>query len=165
MKHERLGNVYNLRGKYGKIVFPNNIKAIFDKEDYDTIVNYHWRLSINNHLYTNIHGVQTPITEIILKGNGVYIPEDKMVDHIDRNPLNNTKINLRICSVGENAFNKSIRIDNTSGKTGVYKYRDKWVSKIGFHGKLIHLGYFEDFGDAVKARELAEKEYFGKFAP
>ena len=32
------------------------------------------------------------------------------------------------------------------------------------YGKMYHLGRFEDFDDAVRARKEAEDKYFGKFS-
>lgn len=62
-----------------------------------------------------------------------------------------------------NFYNTSLRENNTSGRTGVsyYEQTDKWAAYIGFEGKHIKLGYFVQFEDAVKAREIAEIKYYG----
>lgn len=54
------------------------------------------------------------------------------------------------------------RKNNTSGKTGVtYNPRmHRWVSRIRVQGRNIYLGSYNDFNDAVKARETAEEQYF-----
>lgn len=46
--------------------------------------------------------------------------------------------------------------------TGVYVHKasGKWTSQICVDGKRIHLGLFEDFNDALKARKDAEVKYF-----
>lgn len=51
---------------------------------------------------------------------------------------------------------------NTSGRKGVFFDRNKrrWVAHICIQKKRIHLGYFNKFEDAVKAREKAEEELF-----
>lgn len=51
---------------------------------------------------------------------------------------------------------------NTSGKKGVSwnKGHEKWQAYIHVHRKRIHLGYFEDIYDAIKARIAAEEKYF-----
>lgn len=36
----------------------------------------------------------------------------------------------------------------------------KWVAEIGVNRKKIHLGTFETFDDAIKARKEAEEKYF-----
>lgn len=57
----------------------------------------------------------------------------------------------------ERALNKN----NTSGRTGV-SYDDithKYHAYIGVRRKFFHLGSFDSFGEAVKAREDAEKKY------
>lgn len=52
--------------------------------------------------------------------------------------------------------------NNTSGVKGVRfnKHIGKWQAVINFQGKRIFLGYFNRFDDAVKARKLAEEEYY-----
>lgn len=60
------------------------------------------------------------------------------------------------------ALNSKIRKDNKSGRKGVIweKRRKKWMSFITLKGKRKHIGYFDNYEDAVAAREEAEKEYF-----
>ena len=72
---------------------------------------------------------------------------------------------MRIVNFTQNSMNSSIRNDNKSGVIGVGRKRKKWMAKITYYKKVIYLGCFENFEDAVKARILAEKQYFGEFAP
>ena len=53
--------------------------------------------------------------------------------------------------------------NNTSGHKGVWwdKSRQMWQAFIQVQGKRVYLGRFYEYDDAVKARELAEEEYFG----
>lgn len=59
----------------------------------------------------------------------------------------------------------NIRSDNTSGATGVNWQNNiqKWVARIQIDGKLINLGCFTNFNDAVQARKNAEKKYLSQF--
>ena len=85
----------------------------------------------------------------------------KMLDHIDRNPINDSIENLRPTSPMYNMRNKSIHINNTSGITGVSwnKNSKKWESNIKIKGKKIHLGLFTNIESAIKARKEAEIKY------
>ncbi len=51
-----------------------------------------------------------------------------------------------------------INKNNRSGYTGVHwnKNHKKWISKIVFNQKTIHLGSFENIHDAIEKREKAE---------
>lgn len=62
------------------------------------------------------------------------------------------------------AYNKRKHGKNTSSKSGVSfdKARNKWVAYINKNNKRISIGRFDLFEDAVKAREQAELEYFGR---
>ena len=89
-----------------------------------------------------------------------YFPDDN-IDHIDQNGLNNRWHNLREVTHQENQKNISLRKNNTSGQTGVSfsKLMGKWGSRITLDGKDVHLGYFENYEDAVKVRKEAEPVY------
>jgi len=72
-----------------------------------------------------------------------------------------------LCTNQENNFNKGLYSHNTSGVTGVSwdKSRNKWEAHIKLNQKKKHLGRYNNFEDAVKARKEAENKYFGEFAP
>lgn len=86
-------------------------------------------------------------------------PEDE-VDHIDRNKSNNRWNNLRAATTKQNIENVGLRKSNTSGVTGVSRWRGYWVAKIRNNYKSITIGYFKDFESAVKARKEAERNLF-----
>lgn len=88
----------------------------------------------------------------------VYGEWPEMVDHINGDRKDNRLVNLRSVSPGENARNSAISKLNRTGVAGVaWRTRDaKWRAHIGFKRKHIHLGYFENFEDAVSARKQAE---------
>ena len=68
------------------------------------------------------------------------------IDHINGNRLNNATDNLRIVTNQQNNWNQ------TKAK-GYYWYEqtNKWKAQIQVNGKQIHIGYFEQEGDARQA--------------
>lgn len=84
------------------------------------------------------------------------------VDRIDVNG-NYEPDNCKWATRTEQEVNKRMRTKNTSGKTGVYFYKKygKWEVKISHNKKQLYIGMFEDFEDAVKARQEAEIKYYG----
>jgi hypothetical protein len=82
-----------------------------------------------------------------------------IVDHIDGNRLNNNIRNLRNISTSENNKNLHIYSNNTSGVIGVSFGNNKWIANIGYNGKKIYLGSFENIEDAIEIRKQAEIEY------
>lgn len=89
-----------------------------------------------------------------------------VVDHINRDKLDNRKENLRFVSYYENAQNISKQKNNTSGYRGVWYRKDtgKWSADIKVNYKKISLGCFEKIEDAAIAYNMAAKRYFGKNA-
>lgn len=88
----------------------------------------------------------------------------KDVDHADGNGLNNQRDNLRCASRSQQAANRKLRTDNTSGFRGVRWAKGRWRAVIGFETKIFHLGYFSDPVAAAHAYDRAAKKYFGEFA-
>lgn len=83
----------------------------------------------------------------------------KCIDHINHKRHDNRIENLRVASRLENSKNKTLHRNNTSGHAGVHKARGKWGANIRVNYRLIHLGLFDSFEDAVIARENAEIQY------
>ena len=97
----------------------------------------------------------------------ILCPSWKMqVDHIDMNPANNRRSNLRECSHNENLWNSGARKCSTSGLKGAFYERatNKWRARISANGKRVSLGYFDTPEEAHKAYCLAAKEMHGEFA-
>lgn len=88
-----------------------------------------------------------------------YWPEQ--VDHINHDRVDNRIINLRNVNNSENARNITLPSDNTSGRVGVYwfKQRGCWYGRIKVGEKNHHLGYFAKKEDAIAARECAELRF------
>ena len=76
------------------------------------------------------------------------------IDHIDRNPLNNCRTNLRFATQREQIINQRMKSTNTSGVKGVcwHKAANKW--EVGIDNK--HVGLYETFEKACEARVEAE---------
>jgi len=89
------------------------------------------------------------------------------IDHKDRNSQNNHPENLRVATRSENASNKEIQLNNTSGQRGVTwcKRTSKWMAQIGKDKKTIFLGRFKSIEEAAAARLSAEKEIHSCFSP
>lgn len=100
------------------------------------------------------------------------VPEGKTVDHVNRNPLDCRRENLRVATQRENSQNVSKRKDTSSRYKGVSWHAPKgtrpekwkWQARIQYNGRLIHLGTFTEEREAALAYDAAAKSCFGEFA-
>lgn len=90
---------------------------------------------------------------------------EKQIDHINGIRSDNRISNLREATANENARNRKIQKNNTSGIRGVEFNKNylKWRASIRVDKKSIFLGQFDNPQDAAKARKDAEELYHGKF--
>tara|TARA_R110000744_G_scaffold169216_1_gene287071 strand:- start:203 stop:688 length:486 start_codon:yes stop_codon:yes gene_type:complete len=88
-----------------------------------------------------------------------YLP--RLLDHINRNKLDNRIENLREASFKLNVINSKTGKNNTSGRKGVSwnARRQNYRAYIKNDTKLMHLGSFDNIIDAVIARMKAEEMY------
>ncbi len=138
-------------------------RVLIDIDDIDKIKRFYWALSAENYAVTRFHGSTVFMHNLILK-IGTENHLTMVPDHINRNRLDNRKINLRIVDRKTNGFNKGTQSNNTSGYPGVSfsKRSRKYRSYIKINNKQIHLGYFHNIEDAINARKEAEIIYFGE---
>ena len=89
-----------------------------------------------------------------------------IIDHIDRDGLNNQRGNLREVTPRESSINGSKRSVNTSGYIGVSwdKSKGKWEAYVSRGGKKIFIGRFSTAEEAAIARDAAAKIHYGAIA-
>lgn len=83
------------------------------------------------------------------------------IDHKDHIRYHNWIDNLRDTSNADNHKNMKASTRNKSGKLGVHwhKASSKWIARIGYNGKVEHLGSFSNKNDAIIAKCEAEDKY------
>jgi hypothetical protein len=144
--------------------------ALVDDEDYEELSKHLWYATSGGYAYRGVRDLTKKKKQAHLSMHrhilGLDSNDPRVVDHIDNNPLNNCRSNLRICNIGDNAKNRRARPENASGFRGVYTYpqdRTRWRAMIGHNGKSIHLGLFSTPEAAHNAYCEAAKTLFGEF--
>lgn len=140
----------------------NTIVSIkIDEEDIPSVFDYDWHFT----RYCVSNKVGTMHRYIMRDRIGEN--EELVIDHINRDTTDNRKSNLRLATRAQNGYNSTVRKNNISGVMGVCWKSDKgkWKAFINSKNKQIHLGYYDCFEDAVRARLKAESEMCGEFAP
>lgn len=89
-----------------------------------------------------------------------------IIDHRDRNPVNNRWDNLRLATFSHNSANRRRHRNNTSGFKGVVFERrtGKWVARIWKDRRCHFLGRYATAQQAHAAYVAKAHELFGDFA-
>jgi len=153
------------------------LSTIVDKTDYleYDLASYNWSPKINLRdkiIYAT--GYDRPRHKLILLHRLIMevldAPRSVLIDHIDHNGLNNSRINLRITNNKGNQQNRRKHPinENTSFYKGVnFDSKNKtnpWRAYIKYAGKVKHLGYYKTEIDAALAYNKAATEHFGDMA-
>ena len=143
--------------------------TLIDREDEQIVMGRSWwigwhRNGYPSRVYASIEGRKPSLHRLILNPDA-----EDIIDHINGNPLDNRRANLRICTNAENVRNRRIHRNNKCGFKGVYfeprPGRNKpWRALIRVDRKRISLGYFATAEDAHAAYVAAAKKYHGEFA-
>lgn len=159
-------NEYDLDTYDYGVGYIDDKQFFFDKEDYNLISPYKWCMS---HDYVIAYDPNTR-KQIRLHRLIMGVQDDDwkaiIVDHINGNPLDNRKTNLRIATHSENQMNRKVLCNNTSGITGVNyeKAKNAWHARLIKDDEYMLNKCFKTYEEAVIARKEAEEKYYGKYS-
>ena len=138
-------------------------KIQISEEDYELVSAFNWRIQWlkTGHVYA-YHSSgknQVAMHRLILNA-----PPRMVVDHKDNNGLNNSRLNIRLCTPIQNQANRQFDKRNKLGIKGVSKNGNKYQAVITPEGKQIYLGRFNTPEEANAAYAGAAKILWGKFS-
>jgi len=122
---------------------------IFDDTDFDLINKFNWRIVQERYVKS---------TRELEPGWGRYLhqlllgraPEGYLIDHIDRNPSNNSRSNLRFVTPLESIKNTKTELERKL-PLGVIKVGVKYVARVKTKGAMKHVGTFRTIEGAANA--------------
>lgn len=110
-----------------------------------------------------VHKGRTTVLSRVLLGisDGRY-----EVDHLNGNPLDNTRGNIRVCTRQQNLLNKSKYKNNKSGYKGVYLRKDTGLfrAELNINKKRYRSDGHKTAKEAAAAYNKLAKKFHGIFA-
>jgi hypothetical protein len=145
------------------------MEAIVDIADYDRLSMWRWgaeRAANTYYASRNVRhdGVQSKrrMQHDVLGTVGAGV----LLDHKNRNGLDNRRTNLRSATVSQNLYNRILCRNNKCGLKGVYlsKRHNRWAAEIRVDKRKICLGLFMTKEEAAHAYDAAAVIHHGEFA-
>jgi len=136
--------------------------TLIDEDDFEWLSKWKWRKD-GRYVRRSVG-----LKKIFMHRQILGAKEGQFVDHINGDPFDNRKKNLRFATCSQNGGNSKKQINNSSGYKGViisrYKKRIYYEAAICCEGRRYYLGTFKNPIEAAKAYDRKAMELFGEFA-
>jgi hypothetical protein len=150
-------------GKIRYVPLTRGMHAIVDAWNYDWLNQHKWCVQVARYGNTHYATRRDKGRKILMHREIMKPPQGMVVDHINRNGLDNRESNLRNCTRLENLQNRYWAAGQSKFR-GVCPQGEKWMAFVGYNGRTIYLGLFDDEIEAAKARDRKAYELAGEFA-
>jgi hypothetical protein len=148
-----------------QIPLSKGLSAYISASDYPLISRYTWHANYSNKGKKPVYYARGFVGKqrILLHRFIMSAPADLKVDHIDRNPLNCTRSNLRLMTHSQNLHNQAARTE--TGYKGVQRFENgKYYACARYKGKTLYLGKFSTAELAAEAYDRHAIAVYGEFA-
>ena len=144
--------------------------AIVDPEDFEQLNQYKWNCTHYGYAMRAVSvgsGKGKKQAAVYMHAAVCPAPKGMITDHINRNPLDNRKANLRPATQKQNVWNRKFAKEGgRSRHNGIRwdKNRQKWQVRLTIDGRRESFGYYADEAEAAKAYDRVARQYRGEFA-
>lgn len=148
--------------------------TLVDDSDYEQLKKFKWHVYKNGDRYYATTNIKTDGIYSAVKMHRLILglTDTKiLIDHRNRDGLNNQRYNLRVATYSQNGANRAAKKNGASKYLGVYQCSKKtkskniyWVAHIRFNKKGYYLGVFKTEQEAALVYNDKAKEFHGEFA-
>lgn len=147
---------------------------LISKYDLKTVLAYKWYLNASGYpgTYGTVDGQHNfarpiPLHQFVYTLMNGFIPQGYVVDHINRNRLDNRRDNLRLCTPLQNSYNKSKPKNSTKRYKGVTKCGKKnptYTASITKDGIKHEIKNIQTEEEAARIYDIMAEDLFGEYA-
>lgn len=158
IKRQRKFNECKIADGCVKVKLNDENYMLCDIEDWERFKGHYWYMNDTGYAVCETMKTGTLRFHKLVTGTTA----DVIIDHINRNKLDNRKCNLRIATASVNSINKGLQSNNTTGHAGVHlnKKSGTWNARVKVNGKVIWLGAYPTKEEAIAARQAGEEKYY-----
>jgi len=145
-----------------------NNAMLVSKGDLEFVINFKWYLSKSGYpstygTFDNSIKYSRPVAlHQILYRN---IDKGNVVDHINRDRLDNRRENLRVCTALQNSYNRSKPSNSKTNYKGVTQTKNgKYVARVTKDGKKHEIRNINTEKEAAIMYDIMAEELFGPYA-
>jgi hypothetical protein len=146
-----------------EIITTKGRTVLVDDEDYATLSAHQWT---NNDFQVCrwVKGDNGKRKIILMHREVLKVADGQFVDHINGDPFDNRRANLRPCTHAQNMRNSRQQRNSHQPYKGIEAQRGNWRARIRIDNRRLDLGTFATAEEAALAYNFAAVHYHGEFA-